>query len=331
MINASPIVSVCCLTYNHDKYIRRALDSILIQKTNFPIEIIVHDDASLDGTRDIISGFAKKYPQIIRPVFQEKNLMKSGIGIFQIYTNYVFPLAQGKYIAICEGDDFWSDPAKLQIQINFMENYPECTVCFHKVGILKNGETNFDIYEDYHRRILGERSEFTFYDLLKDNIIPNCSVVYRNMRSEFPDLFRNIVFPDWPLHLLYAEKGKLGYINKCMAIHHDHEKGLWNGNTNINKVKSIISFYVDLLKYLDVQYHTIIHESLERYLQGFKFVDFGIDFEIGYSYGFVRKQQELDKLQKDLNTIFRSGSWKMAQKINRFINYFLVKLRFREQ
>ncbi len=325
MLQTRPFVSVCCLTYNHEKYLSRALDSILIQKTTFPIEIIVHDDASADGTRNIINEFAKKYPEIIRPVFQESNQLKSDIGLYQIYTKYVFPLAKGKYIAICEGDDFWSDQAKLQIQIDFMEKQPECTVCFHKAGILKNGETNFDIYKDYHKRILNGRSEFTFNDLLQDNVIPNCSVVYRNTRTEFPDLFGNIIFPDWPLHLIYAKNGKLGYINKFMAVHHDHESGLWNGNSMINKTKSIISFYIDLLSYLEAQYHPTIYTMLDRYSHGFEPVDFGSDFEIGYSYGLVRNQREINKLQEELNSVFQSGSWKMAKKITNFISYFSHK------
>ena len=330
MTERLPLVSVCCLTYNHHQYIERALDSILGQKINFAIEIIVHDDASSDGTAEIIHRYAKTYPETVKPIYQQPNLLRSGTGIFQIYTDYVFPFARGKYIAICEGDDFWTDTEKLQLQTDYMEKHPACTVCFHKAGILKNEETDFDIYEKYHKEILGNRDEFTFDDLLKDNIIPNCSVVYKNVINEFPDLFSSLIFPDWPLHLLYAEKGEIGYINKFMAVHHEHEMGMWNGDSIINRVKSIIGFYLDLLKYLDVRYHPAIFESLDRYTHGLQPVDFGKDFEIAYNYGAAQKQQELNLLQNDLNTIFQSGSWKLAQKISRWIKYPKHVIRIRK-
>ncbi len=124
MASKLPLLSVCCLTYNHRNYIERALNSILRQKRNFSIEIIVHDDASSDGTSDIIKRYSAKYPEIITAVYQQSNLIKSGTGIFQIYTQHVFPLAKGKYIAICEGDDFWTDTRKLQKQIDFLEANP---------------------------------------------------------------------------------------------------------------------------------------------------------------------------------------------------------------
>lgn len=318
----SPLVSVCCLTYNHNDYLEDALNSILDQKVDFALELIVHDDASTDGTVDLIKKYADSYPEIVKPILRPNNLMSSGLGIFQIYTQYLFPLAKGKYIAICEGDDFWTDRTKLQQQIDFLEENPQYSLCFHKVGILKNEHTNFDIYDEYHRRILGDRTEFTFTDLLKDNIIPNCSVVYRNIISDFPDLFKNLIFPDWPLHILYAEQGKLGYINKFMAVHREHNLGLWNGSPHVERVKSIIGFYMDLLQHCGQQYHTIINESLERYTKGTNPADLGRDFEIGYSYGAFKKQQETDNLRNTLNIITQSGSYRLSQQIGRLIKLF---------
>ena len=240
MSTKCPLVSVCCLTYNHKEYIKNALDSILIQKVDFEYELIIHDDSSTDGTVEVIKEYTNKHPSIIKPIFQPENLMSSGIGIYQLYTEYLLPKANGKYIAICEGDDYWTDINKLQQQIDFLENNPQSMICFHKVGIQKNDHINFDIYEEYHRRILGDRTEFTITDLLKDNVIPNCSVVYRNIICEYPKLFKDILFADWPLHLLYAEKGGIGYINKFMANHRDHENGLWNGSSFADRIKSNI-------------------------------------------------------------------------------------------
>jgi len=316
------MVSVCCLTYNHFEYIERALKSILAQKTNFRFELIVHDDASTDGTTEIVGKYAEAYHGIIKPVLQHQNLLSTGTGIYNIYTDIVFPKAKGKYIAICEGDDFWTDNNKLQQQVDFLECHPDCSLCFHKVGILKNGETNNDIYEAYHKNILCGRRDFEFIDLLKDNIIPNCSVVYRNIIDKFPKIFSNLIFPDWPLHLLYAEKGKLGYINKFMAVHHEHEKGMWNGSSEVQRTKSIIGFYIDLLNYLGETYHPVIFESLDRYTQRFQPSDFGKDFEVAYAFGAIQKQKEINQLQRDLDTIFRSGSWKLANRLSRLIKYF---------
>lgn len=126
------MVSICCLTYNHQKYIAKALDSFLIQKTTFPFEIIVHDDASTDDTPKIVMQYAKKYPGIIKLIAQETNQFSQG-EVFGIYYRYIFPQAKGKYVAFCEGDDYWINDRKLQIQFEYMENNSNCSLAFHNV------------------------------------------------------------------------------------------------------------------------------------------------------------------------------------------------------
>lgn len=121
-------VSICCITYNHEKYIRDALESFLMQKTNFKYEIIVHDDASTDQTPQIIKEYAEKYPNIIVPILQTKNQYSQGI---KIAATYIWPRARGKYITICEGDDFWIDEHKLQKQFEKMEIDKELAFCCH--------------------------------------------------------------------------------------------------------------------------------------------------------------------------------------------------------
>jgi glycosyltransferase involved in cell wall biosynthesis len=120
--NIEPLVSICCLTYNHAPYIRDAIEGFLMQKTNFPIEILIHDDASTDGTADIIREYEAQYPDIIKPIYQTENQYSKGINP---YPAFVYPLARGKYIALCEGDDYWIDPYKLQKQVDFLEANPE--------------------------------------------------------------------------------------------------------------------------------------------------------------------------------------------------------------
>ena len=122
MDNNKPLVSINCITFNHEKYIKEALDSFLMQKTNFEYEILIHDDASTDNTADIIRKYEKKYPDIIKPIYQQENqYSKNG----NISKNFQYPRAKGNYIAICEGDDYWTDPNKLQKQVDFLESNPD--------------------------------------------------------------------------------------------------------------------------------------------------------------------------------------------------------------
>lgn len=137
-------VSICCLAYNHSKYIRQALESMIHQKTDFNFEIIVLDDASTDGTQDIIREFCEKYPDIVKAVFQTENQFSKGVPI----VNAIFyPRAQGKYIAYCEGDDYWTDMCKLQTQADFLDKHPEYVACSHECWeVDENGKKITDYY-----------------------------------------------------------------------------------------------------------------------------------------------------------------------------------------
>lgn len=121
-----PVVSIICLAYNHEKYIREALDSFVMQQTDFPFEIIVHDDASTDNTAAIIKEYEVKYPHLFRPIYQTENQYRLEKGRV---TKIVFNAAKGKYIAMCEADDYWTDPLKLQKQVDFMEHNPNVSIC----------------------------------------------------------------------------------------------------------------------------------------------------------------------------------------------------------
>lgn len=122
-----PMVSVCCAAYNHAPYIAQALDSFLAQQTDFPIEILVHDDASTDGTAQILRDYAARFPDVVKPLFETENQYSKGVAIDPTFN---YSRARGKYIALCEGDDYWCDPCKLQRQVEYMERHPDCTFCF---------------------------------------------------------------------------------------------------------------------------------------------------------------------------------------------------------
>ena len=317
MLNPPPLVSVCCLTYNHDKYIGRALDSILNQKTNFPIEIIVHDDASSDGTRDIIIGFAKKYSEIIRPVFQENNLMKSGIGIFQIYTNYVLPLAKGKYIAICECDDYWIDSLKLQKQVDFLEVNPDFSICFHNVGFLENQIIDFEAHKNYYKDLLSNRDVFGIEDLIKGNFIPNCSVVYRRNDFCYPEVFNNLLFADWPLHIHYSLSGEIKYLDEIMAIYQVHQHGLWSGLSDEDKQYSELQFYKSLLLFISKpQLIDYTFEVIDLRFRTSKTISLREIFEVGYNKGKQHNQLQIESQNRQLNLIISDRSWKIASIIS---------------
>lgn len=132
MENNEIMVSVLCLAHNHEQYIAQALESFVTQKTDFRFEVLVNDDASTDGTADIIRQYAEKYPDVIIPFYQEKNLFSQGIVI---YDKVFYPVARGKYFASIEGDDYWCDPMKLQLQVDYMEAHPECACCVHNTVI----------------------------------------------------------------------------------------------------------------------------------------------------------------------------------------------------
>lgn len=137
-------VSICCLTYNHEKYVRKALDGFVMQKTNFKYEVIVHDDASTDNTQSIIQEYAEKYPDLIKPIYQKENIFSKGISPSR---EVVYPMTMGRYIAECEGDDYWTDENKLQKQYDALEAHENCSMCVHKTKMIReNGEDSGFFY-----------------------------------------------------------------------------------------------------------------------------------------------------------------------------------------
>lgn len=137
--NTEPVVSISCITYNHENFIRDAIEGFLMQKTTFPVEILIHDDASTDNTASIVREYEEKYPQLIKPIYQTENQYSKKDGtIGRIQRGR----ARGKYFATCEGDDYWTDPLKLQKQVEFLEANPDCSLCFHASKSIRNNNPN---------------------------------------------------------------------------------------------------------------------------------------------------------------------------------------------
>ena len=164
------MVSVCCLVYNHEPFLRVCFDGFVMQKTTFPIEILVHDDASTDHSVDIIREYTAKYPDLFKPIYQAENQYSKGVDVFSLNARR----AQGKYIAVCEGDDYWTDPMKLQKQVEFLEEHMDYSMCFHRAKILLEGRHGvglncFDIND----------REYTATELFEEWKVATASIVCR--------------------------------------------------------------------------------------------------------------------------------------------------------
>ncbi|MDQ4121025.1 MAG: glycosyltransferase [Acidobacteriota bacterium] len=222
---SKPLVTVWCSTYNHQKYIAQAIEGFVMQKTNFEVEIYIHDDASTDNTANIVREYAARYPQI-KAICQTENKF----SVDKSYLNRtMFAKAQGKYIAMCEGDDYWTDPHKLQKQVEFLEANPDFSICFHAVKI---------IYEDENKEpdVTNKNQVETvaFEDLALKNFIHTVSCVFRNNSLEMPEWFGKISAGDYVLHLLNAQYGKIRFINEVMAVYRVHKGGFWSANNFVD-------------------------------------------------------------------------------------------------
>ena len=215
-----PLVSICCITYNHEPYIRDCLEGFVMQKTNFPFEVLIHDDASTDHTAEIIREYEAKYPDIVKPIYQTENQYSQGINVLAFIIN----CAQGKYIALCEGDDFWSAPDKLQRQVDFMERNPDFAVCFHDVNIVDDHGRILDGYNKAWGN-LTKRSIFTMTDLLRcGNLMNTPSVFYRKPAQMYACKGFTI---DFFTHLQISYLGKIKRIDGIMASYRIHSGGIF--------------------------------------------------------------------------------------------------------
>lgn len=220
-----PKLTILCTAYNHKNFIRQALDGFIMQKTNFPFEVIVHDDASTDGTAEIIKEYQKKYPEIIKPVFQKQNQFSLGKDIL---IDFMLNKIHSPYVAINEGDDYWTDENKLQKQVDFLDSHPECSMCFHPVKVIwEDNSQPPSIFPTaqfrFHKNIL------TLEDLLKHNFIQTNSVVYRWHLTKDMWPSKRILPCDYLWHLIHAQFGLISFIPDIMAVYRRHSGGIWTG------------------------------------------------------------------------------------------------------
>ena len=259
------MVSVQCITYNHEKYIRKALDGFVMQKTNFKFEVIVHDDASTDGTADIIREYAKKY-DFIKPIFQKENQYSKGVSFGP---KYIHPLMQGRYIAFCEGDDYWTDPYKLQVLYDYMSAHKECSMCCHAY---ENIEANTEkVIGEIHT--LQSEGTITIQKAIKyDNPSQLASQMFRReCIIDKPEIYLGRGVGDYTVLLYAATLGEIHYIDKVMARHRIAADGSWTNRVYRNRRlrskhdENMIGFLMDFDKFYNNQYHEYVAPKIEEF------------------------------------------------------------------
>lgn len=242
-MNKKILVSILCVTYNHEKFIRNALDSFLMQRTNFDFEILIHDDASTDNTTNIIKEYEKKYPALIKVIYQTENQYSKGISP----AIYLYEKAQGKYLAMCEGDDFWIDNKKLQKQIDFLEKNKDYYATYHNVLVVdeknrlnpkEQGSFPLIEEEDY------EKEEIEIYNLIGQL----CSIVARNFwitltEEEKKSYEVTKANGDEKLLLIFTNFGKIKFFKDIMGCYRrSYTNGSWNAK---NKNKNLLEINYD--------------------------------------------------------------------------------------
>lgn len=249
-MNEEIVVSIVCTVYNHEPYLRQCLDGFVMQKTDFKFEALVHDDASTDKSAAIIREYEEKYPDIIKPIYQTENQHSKGVKISQ---TYLYPRAKGKYIAFCEGDDYWCDDQKLQAQVNFLEAHPECSICTHRVIGFDDGsgkELNSYPQQKWEKRFLNAPQTALplpdFLDLHAATGYPfqtSSYVIRREILIEYaenkPYFAQDLFFGDIPMLLWCAAKGSMGYVARAASRYRRNQQGgtswserIYKGNPN---------------------------------------------------------------------------------------------------
>jgi len=250
-----PLLSVCIITYNHEEYIRDAIEGVLMQKVNFNYEIIIADDYSTDNTRKIILGYSEIYPNIFKLIFQEKN-----VGAAQNWLDLIsFP--KSKYIAYFEGDDYWTDPNKLQKQVDFLETSPEYSLCFHNAYVKSNIPESEGFFNKFTKNKAISLEEVIEW------VIPSSSIVFRGSILPLPAWSKMIYSGDMTLALIAFMNGKLYSMRDCMSVY----RHFFNNDSLTARSRTFKSGYVQdqhilLYTFFDQETKGIHREIIEKHI-----------------------------------------------------------------
>lgn len=259
-------VSVICVTYNQEPYLRKALDSMLAQKTTFSYEIIVHDDVSTDHTADILKEYEAAHPEKVRIIFERENQYSKGVDFF---ADIVRKVAGGKYIAVCEGDDFWLDEFKLQFQRDALEAHPECDMCAcWGSTVTEDGER-----EVSQIRLMAGDRVLTPEEVIMGGgqYLVSAGLFFRKEMYDNMLPFEKVIPLDYAMQIKGSLRGGIYYVDRKMAVYRKYADGSWTNRVLHNKEKLKIQWEKErkLLETLDQdtggKYHETIRERLKAY------------------------------------------------------------------
>ena len=288
-----PLVSIICLTYNQEKYIKDCIEGFLMQKTSFKFEVLIYDDASSDGTATTIAEYAKRFPDIIKPTFYEKNNFSQGLGYVGLYSG--IKEARGRYVAYCEGDDYWTDEQKLQKQVSFLEANPQYAICAHETSIINedraqlNGRLFSSLKENMF--ISASYGHFSFDDSLTGNIFHVSSLMYRNRPIDLPKWINTVSASDLVFDMLLAHNGDIYVLPDVMSTYRGHSNSLTNSYAEYSTAIRFHLLSIRILRlmnrYWKRQYQNKIYPIISRYY-------------VECSMNYLRKSQRDMKLSKDM-------------------------------
>jgi glycosyltransferase involved in cell wall biosynthesis len=242
-LQATVDISVWITTYNHKQFIAEAIESVLMQQTTFTYEIIIGEDCSTDGTRAIVQHYQRQHPDKIRLFLPTANL-----GMIPM-TKASYALCTGRYVAWLDGDDYWTDPSKLQKQVDFLETHPAFSFCFHRVLLLNQLQNT--AHESEHPAYKDADNTLTTKNFIYiHNLVYALSVVHRNvLGNPLPDWLWALPYPDWGLYLALSEHGPAKYFEQSMGVYRIHKSGAYSGQTVTDNYKRNIKFFLDLKRW----------------------------------------------------------------------------------
>ena len=255
-----PLVSVISIAYNQELYIRDCLDGFLLQKTSFPVEVIIHDDASNDRTPEIIREYYERRPDLFHAIIQRVNHRYRNCQVLPP----LFDIVQGKYIALCEGDDYWTDPLKLQKQVDFMEAHPDCTLIVHgHQKLYPNGQLKDFVLEK--ERFL--KTEEVIENKL--SIATNCCLIRATELDCNENYLKNAPVRDLPIRIQLALAGGVYYLTDIMSVYRVNAKNSWSSRMKGKKTgevaQKMAQMYTEVDKISNNQYHDLINNKVLNY------------------------------------------------------------------
>ncbi|MGB5982862.1 MAG: glycosyltransferase [Nonlabens sp.] len=243
-----PLLTVCIVTYNHEAYIKQCLESVLAQQTSFKYVIHVGEEDGPDGTRDIVEKYTDKYPDKIKLFkwLKKDKILVNGLSTGRYNFKETLKSARSKYVAYCDGDDYWTDPLKLQKQVDFLEAHPDFAMCFHNVDIFDQDKK--EVFSNTSTREVASATDSM--ELAKGNYIHAASIVLRNDFT-FPEWFNLVYLGDWAFYMLQVKNRKIKKFHEVMAVYRIHSSGIWAKQNRKLRIRHTVESMEIVLEHLE--------------------------------------------------------------------------------